>query len=424
MTRDEFIEQNDQNRATFDEEQTPEEKFALIAELEASNHILRTLGLIEVSADILDESELLLDDFVGGFFDGESRELNVILDEREGVFSPNDIRVYVHEYMHLLQEVGFDTFDTRADLESGDHIAAITTFVEGEAEFFTQLVIWLTKGREYLESIFEEQPDPGPPGGTGDSVDEPSFYLQQSFIFPYTTGVGFIGEAVIRMTPHPEALIDPSPDPDQVAANFAAWSERLNEIHERLPVSTEQVMHVEKYEANELPIEVNIATDGELLAAGWTEVFSNDWGEGGLLTWLESAMNEGSQSGDPVFSGQLRLEAAAAGWGGDELLVINSECGELASVTLIEWDNPAQDALEFSTEIEFWYDRNTEFEPVSVIGSRVTVLSAPSGFLAFNAADDERESVVVTAQSAETAEMLALWALGGAELTSGCEETE
>lgn len=431
LTRDEFVDQSDQQQTDFEAEQTPEEKATADEELESINRLLRTLGLIESSADLIEEFNLVLGDAVGGFFDTETRELNVILDEREGSFGANDIRIYVHEYMHLLQEVGFDTFDASSDVESDDAVQAITAFTEGEAEFFAQLVIWHVRGSEYLESAFAEEPVVSDPTSGSDEgsevVSEPdlSYYLEQSFAFPYSTGVDFFAQMILPMTPFPQTLSEFPPDTAQLAANFTVWSNRLNEIHDRLPVSTEQVLHPEKYRANELPIEVDIATTEQLLEGGWTELLRSDWGEGGLKTWLEAAQNEGIQPGDSTVAGQRRIDTAAAGWGGDQLIAMRSACGEFATVTLIEWDEPDQDAQEFGTELEFWYGRNDEFRLLpsvnpSVVIRRVVIRSTPSGFLATNGGSDEQKTVIVTADTAETAESLILWLLGEAELTTNC----
>lgn len=425
LTRDEFVEQSDQQQSESEAELTPEEQATADEGLESINRLLRTLGLIEASADVIEESNLVLGDAVGGFFNTETRELNVILDEREGSFGANDIRIYVHEYMHLLQEVGFDTFDARDGLED-DAILAITSFTEGEAEFFAQLVIWHVRGREYLESAFDEEPVASDPSSDSDegseAAPEPdfSYYLEQSFAFPYSTGIDFFAQMILPMTPFPQTLSEFPPDTEQVAANFAVWSDRLNEIHDRLPVSTEQVLHSEKYRANELPIDVEIASTEQLLEGGWTELVRSDWGEGGLKTWLEAVLNEGLKAGESDSRGPAGLETAAAGWGGDQLLVIRSECGEFASTTLIEWDEPELDTAEFASEFDFWYGRNDEFTSVPSGNERVVIKSGPSGFLAINTGADEQKTAIVTADTPETAESLVLWLLGEIELTNNC----
>lgn len=424
LTRDEFVDQNDAEQAEFEAEQTPEEKAETDQAQEASNRLLKALGLIDAGADLQEESDLLLDDAVGGFFNTETRELNVILDEREGSFGANDIRVYVHEYMHLLQEAGFDTFDVRAELESDDASLAITAFTEGEAEFFAQLVMWQIRGLDYLQSAFADDSvdSSGTAGGSGEPEPEAEFpyFLQQSFAFPYSTGIDFFAQMILPMSPFPETLSDVLADPEMLAANFRVWSERLDEIHARLPVSTEQVLHPEKYQANELPIEVEIATAEELLAGGWTELWRSNWGEGGLKTWLESVRNDGFDVGDSASRGIAGLERASTGWGGDQINSMQSDCGEFATVTLVRWDDASVDAFEFSTAYDLWYGELEGFSPVPAGNERVSILSGPSGFIAINGGADEDETVVVTAETAVTAEALMLWTLGEAELVNNC----
>ncbi len=417
LTRSEFKEQLEQQRDEFETELTPEEKAEQDTIQEASNRMLKALGLIDGESDLVEELDLLAESAIGGFFDPELRELSVIIDEREGSFEAGDFLVFVHEYLHLLQDIAFDSFDVRADAEGDDESLAITAFPEGEAEFFSQLLVLQFRGEQYLLSAFEDVPDEVDGSGFDPDLDV-SYYLQQSFAFPYLVGVDFFGQMILRHTPYPLEIGAPYANQDEVAANFAAWSEKLNEIHYRLPKTTEQVMHPLKYQVNEPAIEVDLPATADLLEKGWTELWRSEQGEGGLKILLDAVRAEAISEGASNLRATLRAVQATSGWGGDELIAIESECGEFASVNLIEWDDPESDVVQFADEFNHWYSRRAEMTTVSGGDTRILTMRGPSGFVAIGGVD---KTAVVTADSAETAEMLALWALGDGDLLNRCE---
>jgi hypothetical protein len=66
-------------------------------------------------------------------------------------------------------------------------------------------------------------------------------------IYPYTTGLGYVQAAQLQ----------------------SGW-EGVNELFRRMPVSTEQILHPEKYAANEAPIPVTLPADlATELGSGW-----------------------------------------------------------------------------------------------------------------------------------------------------------
>jgi hypothetical protein len=105
----------------------------------------------------------------------------------------------------------------------------------------------------------------------------------------------------------------------------------------RLPDSTEQVLHPEKYEAGEKPVEVDL--DGAALAAamgdGWSGTPEDTLGEFQLSVWLRE-------------NGVKALDAsrAAAGWGGDRLAYLRGPDGAYGLALATAWDS-ADDTDEF-----------------------------------------------------------------------------
>ncbi len=424
LTRQEYIEQGDQLQAEFEAEQTPEEKAEAEEFEEASSRLLKALGLIPASADLRDQADQLTDDFVGGFFSPDTRELNVVLDGAEGRFGPADILTYVHEFVHLMQDVEYGLFDILDELESDDEYVALQSLFEGEAEWVSQLALWQAKGIDYLLAAYEvEEPvdvEAGAGNGGSGEVVEVSEYLLGSFAFPYLHGQAFLSEAFTPITPHLSALQDGTLTPEQADENFAAWSQRLDELYERPPSTTEQVLHYDKYLANEPAIDVTIATAQEITDAGWTAMWRSDWGEGGLRTWLESAAAASGSEGDAFFDAAW-IDNAVSGWGGDELVAMRSSCGDFASVALIEWDDPVDDPWEFTAALLKFLLRDERFaSDSSVADAWATILQAPAGFLGVTGGPNDEQVIVVTADDPGIVDHLVGWALGEEPLLDPC----
>jgi hypothetical protein len=84
------------------------------------------------------------------------------------------------------------------------------------------------------------------------------------------------------------------------------------------PISTEQVLHLEKYFANELPVPVSLQGFPTLMSAGWSLTAQDTIGEFLLKSYLEEHLSE------------EQAAEAAAGWGGDTcILMSNAELGRL-----------------------------------------------------------------------------------------------
>jgi hypothetical protein len=103
------------------------------------------------------------------------------------------------------------------------------------------------------------------------------------------------------------------------------------------PDSTEQILHPEKYLDRETPIAVTVPADlPSKLGAGWSNGGSDTLGELQLRIWL-------TQGGVSTAA----ASRAAAGWGGDRVMLLDGLGGAAAVALITEWDTPA-DANEFA----------------------------------------------------------------------------
>ena len=137
--------------------------------------------------------------------------------------------------------------------------------------------------------------------------------LRDTLTFPYTTGLGYVSNIQSQ----------------------GGWP-AVNDLFKKMPVSTEQILHPEK--STEAPVAVTLPADLKTkLGTGWTVPLEDTFGELQLGIWLREA---GVPAADAT--------AAAAGWGGDRLAVIEGPDGAWATLMQTVWDTEA-DAQAFET---------------------------------------------------------------------------
>jgi hypothetical protein len=96
-------------------------------------------------------------------------------------------------------------------------------------------------------------------------------------------------------------------------------------------------MHPEKYDANEAPLVVDIPDDlATRMGAGWKVGLEDTLGEFSLAVWLRGALQRVVPAND-----------AAAGWGGDRVVVLQGPSDAWAIALVTDWDTVA-DATEFA----------------------------------------------------------------------------
>lgn len=150
--------------------------------------------------------------------------------------------------------------------------------------------------------------------------------IVQDLIFSYMAGAEFCTQAMTTMGP--------------------GWRFKL---FEDPPVSTEQILHPEKYlnTPRDLPVEVSLGSLPE--GSPYSELYRNRYGEWATRLFLVTPGNfpkVGALTFDPIVK-EPRAVAGAAGWGGDELVLLSRD-GERGDVLIWRsvWDTKA-DAKEF-----------------------------------------------------------------------------
>jgi hypothetical protein len=224
--------------------------------------------------------------------------------------------VMAHELHHALQDQHFDVerylLDPARDPHAnGDAVYARQAVIEGEAAFIEALYQsqHAREGvatRERLAAVTEAE--------RATLFEQIPAFSYEISVSPYLDGFAFI-EAVQKH----------------------GWSEVDKLYRDYPPVSTEQILHPEKWFAREEPVVFKWpAFDKEPLFADWKVI-------------LESVLGE--RQWRMVFATQdLAAEAvlAAAGWNGDRFAVFwNEKTGAMLMLVCTSWDTE-EDAAEFA----------------------------------------------------------------------------
>ena len=305
-----------------------------LARRRADEEVLKLLRLLEPGADLREISSEVYGKGVAGYYDPRSEHLRIVTGVTPGALT--DV-VIAHELTHALEDQRF-----ALDLdESGSDDAALAelALVEGSATLIMQQYLLRYVGTETaLSGLLGSSLQTGGP-------DLPPF-IQAQQLFPYTGGMAFV----------------------QALKERAGGGWKLVDLADRLrvPDSTEQILHPEKWVAVETPRPVQLDVP---LHDDWRRVTSGTWGE-----WQTNELLGGDQ------------DAAAAGWGGDRYeLWQRGTCDAPpcrdSDVLVMRWGwDTERDAREFLAAL-----RTVRFAGAAAVvpsGDTVTLVLAPTAALA------------------------------------------
>ena len=295
------------------------------SELEQDGTMLRKLGLIPDSLDYKEFALKLLAEQVSGFYDPTKKSLFIA----SWLSADEQKPVMVHELVHALQDQHFNiekiVKDDRSSHNDDKALAHQAVFEGDGTAVMTNYML------EPLKRNFSQIPDLALVMRTtvaSGLADSPVFqsapvYLQDTLIFPYGNGASFIQKTWAR---------DPS------------W-QAINKIYSDLPASTEQIMHPEKYfGARDEPKNEDAELIAQKLGPEWKIAYQNVLGELGLGIWLKLHLTE------------ERALRSAAGWGGDQVLLLKNGSGKDAVLMNTVWDSKAE-AQEFYSAVQSWFEK-------------------------------------------------------------------
>jgi len=278
--------------------------------------VLSAVGLLEPGFDLLQFYKDLYSEQIAGYYDSTTKEMYVISD---GGFTGLERMTYAHEFTHVLQDQNYDLEnglklnDTYCETET-EYCAAVSALVEGDATLSEQYWFLSDSTDQDKTAVSNFQSTYKSP-----VYDSAPAYMKQDFLFPYQQGFTFV-----------QALY---------AEN--KWKS-IDAAYKNPPVSTEQILHPEKY-PNEKPVIVGVPDLTEMFGEGWTQIDRNTMGEWYTSLILDLGIDKEFQLDSTT------AEAAAAGWGGDVYEYYTNEAsGGYVFAWLSAWDTTA-DAEEFFT---------------------------------------------------------------------------
>jgi hypothetical protein len=303
------------------ESQYPKEQAA------AEGRALSTLGAIPAGTDLF---KAVLDygtSQILGFYNTQTKKL---VFQSDKAFSPLARFTLSHELTHALQDqnFGLGRLDRLSRACRDDRAEAFLSLIEGDA--VVSQIQWARTNlsSDEIRKIQEEAARFPPPPA---SVPQ---FVREEFAFPYDAGQMFVQTLMTQ-----------------------GGLDALDKALRNPPVSTEQVLHPDRY-PKDRPQDVQVPDISAKLGKGWKAIDFSDVGEGflGDMLQLELPTTESQQ--------------AAAGWDGGQYRAFG-EGSHTAVLLMTVWDT-VRDAREFAATMEHWVAKR----PAKVLraGSSVSVL--------------------------------------------------
>ncbi|MDQ2807643.1 MAG: hypothetical protein M3Z04_12155 [Chloroflexota bacterium] len=262
----------------------------------------RTVDLYQIQIDLLGEQVL-------GYYDPKTKELFIRSDQQPLGAEAQD--TLAHEFVHSLQDEYYDLQKLRPDnSHNNDRDTAVTSLIEGDAT-----VAQVQFAQRYMSPADLATLMQGSADSSTAVLDKAPAYIRDSLIFPYDSGAQFVATL-------------------QQHGGYAAVNKALADP----PVSTEQILHPEKYLTThrDLPLAVSLPPLTSTLGSGWTIRNEDTLGEFDLAALLR-------------YNGVTNADTAAAGWGGARFAFYQDDSDALVILST-RWDT-AKDATEFETAL-------------------------------------------------------------------------
>jgi len=252
--------------------------------------LLKALFMVEEGVDPDEVEAEYRSDTVMAYYDIEKKEMVTVRgyeDELE--------KIYVHEYLHALQDQHFNLTRVLNQSTFDRHMAA-KALVEGDALF--------------TYDLYQGKSPSGLTIGISKIYNDLTRRTLEEFrMFPQTKGKYFVTRLYLD--------------------GGKSW-DLVNEAYHNLPATTEMVIHPDKYFKGEEAVSMSAP---EIPLDGWDMTISDTMGEFFIRTMLADHIPSNNAS------------RAASGWGGDRLVLFQNESDYLF-VFNISWDT-RRDAEEF-----------------------------------------------------------------------------
>lgn len=275
------------------------------AEMHAAEVLLRAFGLAPNDFAYRTFLVKLLTEQVAGYYDPKAQQFYLA----DWIELDGQKPVMAHELTHALQDQHFNLkrFEKWPKGDSDAELAA-HALIEGDATL--AMTIYMSKNPlvalAFIRSLGAQE-------ASSEQFRQAPRALRESLLFPYEEGSTWATQLYKR----------------------GGW-EMVSQAFTKLPQSSEQILHADKYFAYEAPQKIALPDFRSTLGPSWKRIDYDVNGEWGYYLILDEFLNNTSES-----------KQASAGWGGDRFALYETgKPNEFFIAQLTAWDTPA-DAREF-----------------------------------------------------------------------------
>ncbi len=275
------------------------------AEMHAAEMVLKAFGLAPQEFAYRAFLIKLLTEQVAGYYDPKVQQFYLA----DWIELEGQKPVMAHELTHALQDQHFNLkrFEKWPKGDSDAELAA-HALIEGDATL--AMTLYMAKNPmvalAFIRSLGSQEI-------ATEQFKQAPRALRESLLFPYEEGSAWATQVYKR----------------------GGWN-MVSQAFNKLPQSSEQILHADKYFSYEAPQKITLPDFKILFGPSWKRIDYDVNGEWGCYLILDEFLNDSNES-----------KQAAAGWGGDRFALYETgKPGEVFIAQLTAWDTPA-DAREF-----------------------------------------------------------------------------
>jgi hypothetical protein len=275
------------------------------AEMHAAEMVLKSFGLAPQDFAYRAFLIKLLTEQVAGYYDPKAQQFYLA----DWIELEGQKPVMAHELTHALQDQHFNLkrFEKWPKGDSDAELAA-HALIEGDATL--AMTLYMAKNPmvalAFIRSLGSQEI-------ATEQFKQAPRALRESLLFPYEEGSAWATQVYKR----------------------GGWN-MVSQAFTKLPQSSEQILHADKYFSYEAPQKLTLPDFKILLGPSWRRIDYDVNGEWGCYLVLDEFLNDAIES-----------KQAAAGWGGDRFALYETgNPGEFFIAQLTAWDTPS-DAREF-----------------------------------------------------------------------------
>ena len=205
------------------------------AQLHAEELAMKLFGLVPPDFDLKNTTVSLVTEQAAAFYDYKKKRMFVL----EGQEDEMQQIALFHELAHALADQHFNLAKYILKSNTDDAATARGAVMEGQAQWLMMERMAKKLGQSLIDSprIFDIAASMSESAGQFSELGKAPLYIRESLLFPYSSGMLFQNAVLKKL-----------------------GKNGFGEVFKRAPVSTQQILHPEKYFDKTVPTEPKIAT--------------------------------------------------------------------------------------------------------------------------------------------------------------------